>query len=136
MNIALSTIGILVLGFLLSFTLKQTYNFIFFLSKKPVMWIFVVTVISGFFWLLSALLGSPVSIPAWATTIAIITNLPPRSTNESKELVREIYSEMGLKHGSLLYRFGLGGFAVASIGSWVIFYGQTCNSAGQCSTFF
>lgn len=136
MNIALSILGILILGFLLNVVLKQTYNFIFFLAKKPILWVFIVTILSSLFWLLCAFVGWSVSIPAWAAIMAFFMNLPPSSTKESKELANEMYTEMGLKHGSLLYRFGLGGFVVASIVCWVIFYSQTCNSAGRCSGFF
>jgi len=63
-------------------------------------------------------------------------NICPRSSNESRAQANEMYSEMGLKHGAILYRVGLGGFVIASIVGWVIFYGQSCNSAGQCSGFF
>ena len=47
-----------------------------------------------------------------------------------------MYAEMGISHGALLYRVGLAGFVVAALVGWVIFYGQSCNSAGECSGFF
>ncbi|WP_311952042.1 hypothetical protein [Halomonas garicola] len=87
-------------------------------------------------WFVSAVFNWSVSIPAWAAAIAFFMNLPPRSTLESKAQANEIYAEMGLKHGALLYQVGLGGFVVSSMVGWVVFYGQSCNSAGQCSGFF
>ena len=136
MNIVLTILGILVLGFFLNVVVKQTYNFIFILGKKPGLWILIVTIASSLFWLLCASLGWSVSVPAWAVTMALFMNLPPSSSKESKELANEMYSEMGLKHGALLYRIGLGGFVASAIASWVIFYGKTCDSAGQCSGFW
>jgi len=63
------------------------------------------------------------SVPPWAATIAFFMNIRPRSSNESRAQSNEMYSEMGLKHGAILYRVGLGGFVIASIVGWVIFYG-------------
>lgn len=136
MEIALNIVGILVLGFLVNVVLKQTYNFVFFMGKKPLLWVLIVTVVSALLWFFCALLGWSVSIPAGVATIAFFMNIPPSSTIESKAQAQEMRSEMGLKHGALLYRVGLGGFAAASVAGWVIFYGQSCNSAGQCSSFF
>jgi energy-coupling factor transporter transmembrane protein EcfT len=136
MHLVLIIFGILALGFFLNVILKQTYNFFFFLGKKPWLWILIVTVFSGLFWFICAFLGWSVSVPAWAATISLIMNLPPSSNKESKESANEIYSEMGMKNGVLLYRIGLGGFVLAAIASWVIFYGQSCNNAGECSGFF
>jgi hypothetical protein len=132
----LNIIGILALGFFVNVVLKQTYNFIFYMCRKPLLWVLVAAAVSGLLWFVSALLNWSVSIPAWAATIAFFMNIPPRSTTESKAQANEIYAEMGLKHGSLLYKVGLGGFVVSSIASGVIFYGQSCSSAGQCSGFF
>lgn len=136
MDIVLNIIGILALGFFVNVVLKQTYNFVFFMGKKPLLWVLVVAAVSVLLWFVCALLGWSVSIPAWAATIAFFMNIPPRSNSESKAQASEMYSELGLKHGAILYRVGLGGFVVASIAGWVIFYGQSCNSAGQCSGFF
>jgi hypothetical protein len=136
MDMVLSIIGILALGFLANVVLKQTYNFIFYLGGKPLLWALVAAAVGGLLWFVSAVFNWSVSIPAWAAAIAFFMNLPPRSTPESKAQTNEKYAEMGLKHGALLYRVGLGGFVVSSIVGWVVFYGQSCTSAGQCSGFF
>jgi len=136
MDIALSIIGILVLGFVLNVMFKQSYNFVFFLAKKPLLWVCLVTALSGLFWFISGFSGLSVSSAAWATTMAVFMNLPPSSTSDAKALANEMYAEMGIKHGALLYRIGLAGFVVSALVGWVIFYGQSCNSAGECSGFF
>ena len=136
MDIALTLIGIVVLGFALNLIFKQSYNFVFFLAKKPLLWICFVTVLSGLFWFICGFYGLSVSSAAWATTMAVFMNFPPRSTSEAKALANEMYAEMGLNHGALLYRVGLAGFVIAALAGWVIFYGQTCNSVGECSGFF
>lgn len=61
--------------------------------------------------------------------------MPPSSSNEAKALANEMYTEMGLSHGALLYRAGLAGFVVAALVGWVIFYAQLCNSAGNVVVF-
>ena len=135
MDVVISIIGIMVLGFLLNVLFKQSYNLVFFLEKKPVLWVFLITLMGGLFWFFSGLSGLSVSTAAWATTMAVAMNFPPRSTSESKEIANEMYLEMGIKHGPLLYRLGLAGFVISALAGWVIFYGKTCNSAGECSGF-
>lgn len=136
MDILLGIIGILALGFFVNVVLKQTYNFIFYLGRKPFLWVLVSVAVGGLLWFVSAAFNWSVSIPGWASVIAFFMNLPPRSTPESKMQANEIYAEAGLKHGALLYRIGLGGFVVSSVVGWVVFYGQSCTSAGKCSGFF
>ena len=136
MNLLLTFIGILVLGFVLNVILKQTYNFIFFIGKKPVVWALVFGLVTIVFWFICASFGWSVSTPAWASTMAFFMNLPSSSSKGAKELANEMYSEMGIKNGALFYRIGLGIFVVSAIASWVVFYGHVCNSAGQCSGLF
>jgi hypothetical protein len=131
MNIVLSLTGILIFGFIINVILKQSYNFLFFLGRKPLAWIGSVVVIALIVWGVSAIAGWGVSIPAWACALALFLNLPPsQNTAEEKETVKmmadEVYAEMGIKHGRLLHRAGLAVFAFTCLGSWVIFYGEVC----------
>lgn len=114
MDMVLNIIGILALGFFVNVVLKQAYNFIFYMGRKPLLWVLVAAVVSGLLWFVCALLNWSVSIPAWTATIAFFMSIPPRSTSESKAQANKVYSEMGLKHGALFYRVGLGGFVVSS----------------------
>lgn len=134
MNVILTVIGILILGFILNVILKQTYNLIFIFGKKPFAWALTTGLVSFAFWFMCAAFAWSVSIPAWACTIAFFMNVPPSHSKGGKELANVMYSEMGIENGALLYRIGLGMFVVLAIASWVIFYGEFCNSAGQCSS--
>ena len=138
MDIVLLIAGILILGFLVNVLLKQSYNFIFFLGKKPVLWIVSVFVIAVVVWGISSALGWRVSVPAWACTLAFFMNIAQRydSADEKKAvqaMADEVYAEMGLKHGRLLRRIGLTAFVLACLGSWVVFYGEVC-SGDECTS--
>ena len=137
MNLVLTIIGIIVFGFIVNVILKQTYNFIFFLGKKPYLWIGSVVVVSLIVWGLSAIVEWSVSIPAWSCIIALVMNWPPgQNTKEEAEAVRtisdEVYAEMGIRYGRLLHRLGLVAFAITCIGFWIIFYGEVC-ADGECT---
>ena len=129
MDTILMIFGILLLGFVINVLLKQTYNFIFFIGRKPVLWILVITIISTVVWGISATFSWNVNVPAWSSTIAFFMNLPPEHNNrEEKEnanqMVDEFYAGMGIKHGRLLYRLGLASFACSGIASWLLLYGE------------
>jgi len=138
MDIVLTIVSIVVFGFIINVLLKQFYNYIFFIAQKPYIWIFAVAIIGVFTWGLSAILGWSINIPAWASIMAFFMNLPP-SYNNSREkelahqMVDEVYSEMGLKNGRLLYKLGLAIFVFSCLASWVLFYGEVC-SANECKS--
>lgn len=132
METILMITGILLLGFVINVLLKQTYNFIFVIEHKPVLWILIMGIVSALVWGISAIFSWNVNIPAWSTTIAFFMNLPPEHKNrEEKEnvnqMVDEFYSGMGIKHGRLLYRLGLISFVLSGIASWILFYGEICH---------
>ncbi len=125
-------IGILALSFIVNFLLKQSYNFLSFLLKKPLLWITSVLITAISFWYLSSVLGWSVSVPTWACTLAFLMNLPPSyDTDSEKQAANEaadvLYRESGIRYGRLLYRAGLAAFVLASMGSWVVFYSELCN---------
>jgi hypothetical protein len=128
MGIVLAIIGIIVLGFVVNVAIKQSYNFLFFLGRKPLLWIIFVGIVAIAVWGLSDVARWGVSVPAWACTIALFMNLSPRQKSAEEQqaiqaMADEVYSEMGIRHGRLLYRLGLVVFVVACLASWVVFYG-------------
>lgn len=140
MDTILMITGILLLGFVINVLLKQTYNFIFFIGQKPILWIFVVATLGVIIWSISAAFSWDVNIPAWSSTIAFFMNLPPEhKSREEKErtnlMVDEFYAEMGVKNGRLLYKLGLISFACSGIASWLLFYSEIC-SGSECKSIF
>ena len=127
----LMLMGILVLSFIVNFLLKQSYNFLFFLLRKPWLWIVAVLITAISFWSLSSVLGWSASVPTWACALAFMMNLPSYDTDSEKQAAYEaadaIYTELGIRSGRLLYRTGLAAFVLASMGSWVVFYSELCN---------
>ena len=129
MDTILMIAGIFLLGFVINVLLKQTYNFIFVIGNKPVLWILVMAIVGAVVWGISATFSWDVNIPAWSSTIAFFMNLPPKhKSREEKEIanqmVDELYAGMGIKHGRLLYRLGLASFVCSGIASWLFFYGE------------
>lgn len=129
MNTILTVLVIVALAFVVNVLLKQSYNLLFFVGRKPIAWIVSATVIGVGTWSVSAMAGWNVSVPAWACAIALVMNLPPRQQSSDKQrqvqtAVDEVYREMGIRNGRFLYRVGLAVFLVASVGSWVVLYGR------------
>ena len=129
MDTILMIAGIFLLGWVINVSLKQTYNFIFFFGRKPFLWILTVSILEVVVWAISAALSWDLNIPAWSSTIAFFMNLPPEQKNRKEkervnQMADELYTEMGLKNGRLLYRFGLISFACSGIASWLLLYGE------------
>lgn len=136
MDLVLTVIGVLALGFLINVILKQTYNFIFFFAKKPILWSVLITGVAALLWFICAFSGASVSVPFWASAIALYMNWPPKLTKNEKELAKEMYVDMGLPKGPAFYRLGLFGFVTASLISWLVFYSESCDKFGNCIGFF
>jgi hypothetical protein len=126
-----SIAGILALGIILTIAIRQSYNLVFIALKKPWYWVIVLAFLSVSFWTVAASLNWSVNTPAWATTLALLLNLPPNAPTSDKvsdQLVEEIYSGMGVPKGRKKYRFGLFVFAAASIVSWMYLYGRVVSA--------
>lgn len=131
MDIMLTVGAVLILGFILNVILKQTYNLIFFIGRKPILWITCISIVSLAIWALASTFDWSVSIPAWACTIALIMNWPPSQKTQDTQITAsaiadEMYREMGIPKGRLLYRIGLVSFIITSVASWILFYGESC----------
>ncbi len=132
MNWILVIIGIIVFGFIINVLLKQSYNFVFFLGKKPKTWIIICGIIAILAWWLSASFNWSVSIPAWSSLIGFLLNIPPKNKDpklqkELDELSEESYKNIGIPNGKFLYRVGLGVFIAVCVLSWLLFYTQIQN---------
>lgn len=130
--------GIVLLGFVTNVLLKQTYNFIFIIGQKPFVWMVLVAIVGIVVWGICAAFDWSVNIPAWASTMAFFMNLPPGHKNpggkeSAHQLTDEIYAEMGIKNGRILYRLGLTIFVFSCFVSWVLFYGESC-SGNECQS--
>ena len=124
-------------AFVLNVLLRQSYNLIFFLGRRPVAWIWTVGLL-GFLTVASAaLLGWSNNLVAWACILAVAMNLPPafadsKTTKETTATADEVYAEMGIPGGKRKYRAGLIAFSLASLISYLLFYGEACSSDGVC----
>ena len=121
--------GIFSFGFILNVTIRQTYNFIFLYARRPKLWIVAMALISTSAWTVSGAMGWGVSIPAWASTMAFLINLPPSSNKKGsheaqRRIADNIYKEIGIDNGTRLYRIGLYTFFIFSILSWGLIYGE------------
>lgn len=136
MDIIITIGSVLILGFILNAILKLAYNLIFFIGRKPILWITCISFVSIAIWAMGSAFDWSVSIPAWACTIALIMNWPPKQKPldtqlTASEIADEMYREMGIPRGRLLYRLGLVSFLITSLASWILFYGESC-AGGEC----
>lgn len=139
MDIVYIIVVIIVFGFVVNVLLKQTYNFIFILGKKPLLWVVSVAVVGIVTWVISWFLRLNINIPAWVSIMALVMNLPPsqKAMEEGdlvKKLTDDVYKEMGIKNGRSWYKFGLFVFVMSCVASWLIFYGEVC-SGDECQSF-
>lgn len=129
MNILLGLVLIIAIGFVLHILIKQTYNLVFFTLNRPVAWIVICGFVSFLTWLISYLFELNISIPSLATTIALLSSLPPKVQDghlqkEMDKIADELYESVGIKNGRKLYRVGLVVFLAVAIISWIVFYGD------------
>ncbi|KIZ45046.1 hypothetical protein OO17_08575 [Rhodopseudomonas palustris] len=124
--------------FVLNVVLRQTYNFVFLLWKKPVVWAGVVASLSIANMLIAYGLSWNPGIVSSAVIFVLILNWPPTipkgvSKADAKNLVNQIYEELGIKKGRAKYRFGLLLFMLFSLVSYAFLFGEFCTIDGKCT---
>ena len=76
-------------AFCLSVVIRQSYNLVFALLRKPLVWIITMGVIGFAHFATAGWIGASVSLPFWATVVALIINLPP-DPSPTRAIEREI----------------------------------------------
>ncbi len=127
--------------FILSVLYRQSYNFLFFLARRPVIWIGVVGLLGISNMVLAYLLGWDPRLVSAAVFTAFILNLVPsppsgHTKEEMRTMVDEIYKEMELPHGRVQSKIGLAVFALCSLTSYVLLFGEVCDRSGACTPIF
>jgi hypothetical protein len=127
--------------FILSVLYRQSYNLLFFLSRRPVTWIGVVSLLGIFNMVLAYALGwDPRFVSAAVITAVILNHSPSPPAGHTKEemrtMVNEIDKELELPHGRVQAKIRLASFALFSIGSYVLLFGEVCNRGGVCTPLF
>lgn len=110
-------------AFCLSVLIRQSYNLVFVMLRKPAVWIGIMAIIGFAHFSAAGWIGASVSLPFWATTLALAFNIPPRAKDEAGKTVDELYLVWGITRGKLKYRIGLFAMAIASLAGWVLAYG-------------
>ena len=135
MSVAWFVAKLILFAFLLSVLLRQSYNLIFFVGRRPVAWIVTVTVFGFVIVVVAAFLGSSSNLVFWAYTLAIAMNFGAAKNaefaKEAAAVAEEIYAEMGITGGRTKYRIGLVGFALAAAVAYGLVYSEICSS-GNC----
>jgi len=113
------------LFFVITTIFRQSYNLLFFLLKKPVVWIVFVGMLGYLVFYLSSRMPQSLNIVWWASLAAFFDNIPPENKAMSKAEMDELSDEMlDIKDSRLKYRVGLASFAVGCVLGWIIFFGE------------
>lgn len=137
MAIVWSILKFLILAYLLNAALKLSYNVIFFVLRKPSLWILFVTILGFGVVGIWGILGWSHSVVAWACLATLLLGIPPKSRDpDVNTVVRaaadDIYESIGISGGRWKYRLGLVGFAFGAAIAYMLFYGQVCSTDGSC----
>lgn len=127
--------------YLLKVLLAQTYNLIFILAARPVLWVTSAAIIGVSYVTLVAALAWDPKIISWViivVTILIWPSSPPKRFSREKitQLAAECYAETGIQPGPLKYRLGVLAFVVCSAATYLLAFGQTCSLQGECVPFY
>lgn len=131
---------IIIYIFVLNILYRQSYNFVFFFARRPLTWIGTVGLLGILNMVLAYLLGwDPRLVSVAVFTVFILNIAPSLPTSHTKEemhtMVDEIYKEMELPQGRIQAKVGLVTFALCSLVSYVLLFGEVCSSEG-CTPIF
>lgn len=131
---------IIIYTWLLIALLRQSYNILFILSRKPGAWISFTAFLGVVNILLASGLGWNSRLVATAVLTAVIILLPSVPKGMSKDNVASmadsVYEELGIKKGRLKYRLGIAAFGGTSLILYVLVFGELCTSDGTCAAIY
>ncbi len=107
---------------------KQTYNWVFFIGRKPMLWVLIMMLLNFCFFLIGSNIQSSFNAVWWSSVLAFFALLPPKNSGDNsddiKKAVEDVYTEMSISNGVLKYRLGLIAYVIGGIIGWVVFYGK------------
>lgn len=138
MNIIWLIVKFIIYTYVLAVLYRQSYNFLFFLARRPITWIGFVGLLGISNMVLAYLLGWDPRLVSAAVITAFLFNIAPsppvgHTKEEMRSMVNEIYIELGLPHGRLQSKIGLAVFGLCSLGSYILFFTEVCNRVGSCT---
>lgn len=132
MDIIWTIIKVILFTGILTIIGKQTYNFIFFIGKKPILWIIIMLLLGFLFFMIGSKIQNSFNAVWWSAVLTFFALLPPKKNKDLESeinlAVNDIYSEMGIKNGQIKYRIGLAAYVIGCIIGWIVFYGQIVTS--------
>jgi hypothetical protein len=133
-------IKIAVQTYLLKVLLAQTYNVIFMIAARPIIWAVVAALLGAGYVVLAFELSWDPGIVSWVVIAVTMLSWPPAASNaiskqEMARFAEEVYAELGIARGRLKYRLGVLGFALFSGMAYILVFGQVCTYEGQCTPF-
>ena len=123
---------------MLNVIIKQSFNILFILLRKPVIWIMIMGLLGMLVFLVTILFKWDASIMSAAMITALILNIPPGNVSVKmdetayKDLIDDTYETMGITGGLIKHRLGLVLFCVTGIASYTLLFGEFCSPNNSC----
>jgi hypothetical protein len=122
MEVLSQILAIAGLAFIIIVIFAQSNNFIFMLAKKPLVWVFVISMVGySVFWV-SGFFAWNHNTPIFATIIVLIVYKPRASSSEEKSISLAIFRQLGIKSGVLYSRMGYFAYLGASVFGYIQMY--------------
>jgi len=115
---------VIILTFLLTALIRQSYNLFFIILQKPFYWLLVMFFLPVITFSFGSLFKSSFNIVWWSSFLSLLVNIPHKNNLLNKHEIDEIYNDLEIKHGRLKYRLGLSLYLIAGLTCWFLFYGE------------
>src|SRR5436190_791023 len=121
----IALIAVITCSTALNILFRQSYNFLFFMMKRPIIWIMTVALLGFLFAGLSSMVQQPfgLGVATWSLIVATVRNFPPKSALTREEA--DAFS--GVRRSQMKYGLGLTAFALGGLAGWILFYGALCS---------
>ncbi len=118
-------LGIIVFTFLLNIMITWSYNILFAILKKPVLWLIVMFAIGFLTLFLSSYFKNALVMISIAAFLAFLLKIPPKNKDISRDEIDKLCDEYAeVKNSRIKYRIGLGLYVTGCIFGQVIGYAQ------------
>lgn len=122
-------IKILIFTLFLLILARQSYNYIFAIGRKPLLWVFFMFLLNFIFFLIGSKIQDSFNVIWFSSVLTFLLQLPPKKDKTNKDMSEamekineELFKELGLKVDKKKYNLGLVAFILGGFIGWILFY--------------
>mgnify|MGYP003624827498 CR=1 FL=1 len=127
MNTIWIILKVIIFTSFLTISARQLYNILFFIYRKPILYIVSMFFLNILFIVICAKIQDSNFVTLTSSLITFFAITPPKKKFDDHNLINEIYTDMGIEKGALKSKIGRIAYILGGLMGWLIAYAKVVN---------